>query len=161
MPFVRRYAFAYDGFLRLASAPYTATTQKEWKTQVTNAEFGSSLKSISYDDHYWSFEQLQEFLTKTGKSSDDFVDNVMRHKIHKAMIFSLLATTGRMAGSLQTNQTNTHNNEPGGSSGGGVGGWGWHNGVGSGTYQLFAFDFMLDGKTLDVKLLEANGRPAL
>ena len=35
------------------------------------------------------------------------------------------------------------------------------SGAGSGTYQLFAFDFMIDGRTLDVKLLEANGRPAL
>ena len=38
---------------------------QEWKAQITNAEYGHGL-TMSMEEHYWTFEQLQVCATSQG-----------------------------------------------------------------------------------------------
>ena len=55
------FAFAYDGFLRIASAAYSP---EGWASQITNAEWGEGVVSMTHEEHYWSLDTLQQFLTR-------------------------------------------------------------------------------------------------
>ena len=41
---------------------------QEWKAQITNAEYGHGL-TMSMEEHYWTFEQLQVRTTSRDYSS--------------------------------------------------------------------------------------------
>ena len=75
---------------------------------------------------------------REGKAGSDFVEDTLRPAIHRAMLWSLLATDGRLGGTRPGPEPE----------------------VAAGSYQLFAFDFALS-ESLELFLLEANGRPAL
>jgi hypothetical protein len=193
------YAFSYrSGFLRIASAPYptavTANTKTSgsepsfgdageaealvnWASQITNAEFGFGMSSMEFDDHYWSFEQLQHYLStayaqgrlnvpslnttaRGAEAIDDWVEMVLRPYVKHSMVLSLLAADGQMGGSHRRSNVQADDDEQSQRSNTGEALSDWHNGIGSGSYQLFAFDFMVS-ETLEIRMLEANGRPAL
>ena len=166
-----RFAFYYDGMLRVSPIDYQPGTT-EWKAQVTNAEFGDGLK-MDHDKHYWSFARLQTHLQGRGLVGPGWVEQKLKIFVKQAMLFALRAAS-----------------EPGDRPrlfGPAV----WPDGQRpTGAYQLFAFDFMVSDQlevcphpsarlliTLpchydlanvpvpnlreQVFMLEANGRPAL
>eukprot|EP01048_Picozoa_sp_COSAG05_P013858 COSAG05_NODE_1514_length_4665_cov_54.657687_6_plen_413_part_00 len=108
------FAFAHDGFLRLAPVVYNSSRDhdKLWRSIISNAEFGDGLTSISHDEHYWSMEQLQTYLSATNRAPPHFVEDKVRKFVHRAMVFALLAGKKDL-------------------------------GTVPGTFQLFAFDFMV------------------
>ena len=45
-----------------------AAVRQEWKAQITNAEYGHGL-TMSMEEHYWTFEQLQVCTTSQDYSN--------------------------------------------------------------------------------------------
>lgn len=75
--------FAHDGFVRRSEHAYdtAGASLTDTKTHITNA------KSQSMDNHFFSFEQLQQRLSAESGFAPDYMENVFRPHARRATLF--------------------------------------------------------------------------
>ena len=89
-----RVALFYPGMLRIAPVDYqgSAGTAGDWKAQITNTEYGHTL-TMAMDEHYWTYGQLQDYLTEKGLAPPDYVEHTLLAFVKKVMRFTVRAAT--------------------------------------------------------------------
>mmetsp|Transcript_11741 Transcript_11741/g.13625 ORF Transcript_11741/g.13625 Transcript_11741/m.13625 type:complete len:575 (+) Transcript_11741:149-1873(+) len=124
-PFI---VFYHDGFIRRAENKYStdSSSLKDPLAHVTNAMGQSS------ENHFFSFEQLQEVLSREHGFKSDFMSNTFRTNAMRVTNFLFNSAYNRTRGLIPT----------------------------PGRFQLFALDWMIDRKG-GLYLLEANGNPLI
>mmetsp|Transcript_10040 Transcript_10040/g.11573 ORF Transcript_10040/g.11573 Transcript_10040/m.11573 type:complete len:594 (-) Transcript_10040:102-1883(-) len=124
-PFI---VFYHDGFIRRAENKYSTDTSSlnDPLAHVTNSMGQSS------ENHFFSFEQLQEVLTRENGFKTDFMSSTFRTHAMRTTNFLFNSAYNRTRGFIPT----------------------------PGRFQLFALDWMID-KQGGMHLLEANGNPLI
>ena len=78
--------FYHRGYLRRSLTPYTSQS-KDRKVYLTNTHYQSLKEGFKLSDHIWTFDALQDYLTRTGKASAHYVDAVLDPYLKKVSNF--------------------------------------------------------------------------
>ena len=83
------FLYYHPGYLRVAMAKHTKAAGRE--AQLTNTHVQGSIDGFTPEEHFWSFDRLQQYISNKSFGNDGFVQAKLEPFIKKTGLFWLQA----------------------------------------------------------------------
>ena len=83
------FLFYHPGYLRVAINKFSTGAGRE--AHLTNTHIQSHVNGFTTDNHFWSFSDLQQYISNTSMGNDDFVQTKLEPMIKQTGLFLLQA----------------------------------------------------------------------